>query len=253
MKESLMSRVVIVTGGGSGIGRAIAEKFTREGDRVVIIGRTETKLRQACDEIGDNLSYEVADISQREQVENAVDAIVKRYSQVDVLVNNAGFVEGIRSNMSLEEAESIWEREQGTNLKGAMFMAVGLSSYITRPGGRIINIGSIAAYTGGSRGGVIGYASAKAGLHGLTVALARELSPQGITVNTISPGLIVETDFFGGGLSEERVQAVSQLVPVGRPGQPAEIAEPVYFLASTGAAYITGEVLHVNGGWLFGH
>jgi 3-oxoacyl-[acyl-carrier protein] reductase len=138
-------------------------------------------------------------------------------------------------------------------LKGAFLMSVGLAPQLARPGGRIVNIGSIAAYTGGSRGGVIGYGTAKAGLHGLTVALARELSSAGITVNTISPGLIAETDFFGGGLTPERIQQAAAQIPAGRAGTPDDVAHTIYFLASPGAAYITGEVIHVNGGWLFGH
>ncbi|MEO1286624.1 MAG: SDR family NAD(P)-dependent oxidoreductase [Chloroflexota bacterium] len=249
----MVDRVIVVTGGGSGIGKAIAQKFADAHDHVIIMGRTESKLRATSDEIGDNVSYIVADVSQRNSIENAIQQITEQYSTIHVIVNNAGFVRGLHVGIPLDEAETIWEQEVGTNLKGAMLLSVGLSAHLSRPKGRIINIGSIAAYTGGSRGGVIGYAAAKAGLHGLTVALARELSSDGITVNTISPGLIVDTDFFGGQLSPERIQAVSDAVPVGRPGHPSEIAETVFFLASDGASYITGEVLHVNGGWLFGH
>src|SRR5690606_12627553 len=179
------SRVVVVTGGGSGIGRAIAAKFAQHGDQVVIIGRTEAKLRSVADALGENVSFQVADVSQREQVEAAIAAIVQTFNRVDVLVNNAGFVQGIRADMPLADAENVWDAEIGTNLKGAFLMSVGCAPHLTRPGGSIVNISSIAAYTGGSSGGVIGYSAAKAGLHGLTVALARELSPQGITVNTV--------------------------------------------------------------------
>jgi 3-oxoacyl-[acyl-carrier protein] reductase len=246
-------RVIVVTGGGSGIGRAIAERFVQSGHHAMILGRTEAKLQQVTEEAGARMHYQVTDISQREQVEAAIAAVLDTFGRVDVLVNNAGFVEGVSSDMPLREAEAIWEREINTNLKGAFLMAAGLAPHLARPGGRIINIGSIAAYTGGSRGGVIGYAAAKAGLHGLTCALARELSPEGITVNTISPGLIHETDFFGGNLTEERVQQVAAQIPAGRAGRPDDIAGTVCFLASADASYITGEVLHVNGGWLFGH
>jgi 3-oxoacyl-[acyl-carrier protein] reductase len=246
-------RLIVVTGGGSGIGRAITAHFVENGDGVVIIGRTEAKLRHVVDELGEAVSYAVADISQRSQVAAAVAAVRERSGRVDVLVNNAGFVEGISTDMSLDEAEPIWEREIGANLKGAFLMALGLAPLLARPGGCIINMSSIAAYTGGSRGGVLGYSAAKAGLHGLTVALARELTPQGITVNTISPGLVDETDFFGGRLTEERVQQVTANIPAGRAGRPGDIVGTVAFLASPGAAYISGEVVHVNGGWLFGH
>lgn len=245
-------RTIVVTGGGSGIGRAITATFAGQDEQVVILGRTEEKLSRVVDELGANVNFAVADVSQREQVEAVVTSIIKQFGQVSVLVNNAGFVKGITADMPLSESEAIWEQEIGANLKGAFLVSVGLAPHLVRPGGRIINIGSIAAYTGGSRGGVIGYGTAKAGLHGLTCALARELSPQGITVNTISPGLITETDFFGGGLTAERIQTTVSQVPVGRAGKPEDIAATVDFLASAGADYITGEVIHVNGGWLFG-
>lgn len=248
----MTQRIVIITGGGSGIGVAIAQRRAATGDHVVILGRTQAEL-EAIAAQHSNISYQVADISQREQVEAAIAAVVAAHNGIDVLVNNAGFVRGIRSHLALAEAEAIWDDEMGTNLKGAFLMAVACAPHLRRPGGRIINISSIAAYTGGSSGGVLGYAAAKAGLHGLTCALARELSPEDITVNTISPGLIGATDFFGGPLPEERLQRITSQVPAGRAGEPDEIAATVEFLASTGAAYITGEVLHVNGGWLFGH
>lgn len=246
-------RVIVVTGGGSGIGKAIATKFVRNGDTVIILGRTEAKLQAVCDELGSAVSYQVVDVSQREQVERGIANIVETHTQINVLVNNAGFVRGLRVDTPLGDAESIWDDVVGANLRGAMLMSVAASPYLMRPTGRIINIGSIAAYTGGSRGGVIAYGSAKAGTHGLTVALARELSPEGITVNTISPGLIGDTDFFGGALSPERIQMAKEHIPIGRPGKPEEIAGLVCFLASEKASYITGEVIHVNGGWLFGH
>ncbi|MCI0713529.1 MAG: SDR family oxidoreductase [Chloroflexi bacterium] len=246
-------RVVVVTGGGSGIGRAVATRFTGQGDQVIILGRTDAKLRHVVDELGDRASYKVVDVSQREQVELAIASITQKFEHVDVLVNNAGFVKGISTDTPLAQAEAVWEQEVGSNLKGAFLMAVGLAPHLVRPGGRIINIGSIAAYTGGIRGGTLGYASAKAGMHGLTCALARELSPQGITVNTISPGLVSGTDFFGGGLAPDRIQEIVTQVPLGRPGKPDDIASVVFFLASNEASYITGEVIHVNGGWLFGH
>jgi 3-oxoacyl-[acyl-carrier protein] reductase len=122
---------------------------------------------------------------------------------------------------------------------------------LPRPGGRIINISSIAAFTGGSRPGAIGYAAAKAGLLGMTYALARELSPQGITVNAVAPGFIANTEFTGA-WSEERIQSIVAQTPVGRAGDANDVAEAVLFLASPEASFITGEVLNVNGGWLFG-
>jgi 3-oxoacyl-[acyl-carrier protein] reductase len=244
-------RIIVITGGGSGIGKATAIRFAQAGDQVVIIGRTLEKLHQAIEAIGNGASCYSADISQRQQVQAAINHIVGEFGQIDVLVNNAGYVRGINTTMALEEAEAIWEDEIGANLKGSFLMALAVAPHLPRPGGRIINISSIAAYTGGSTGGVLGYGTAKAGLHGLTCALARELTPQGITVNTVVPGLVGETEFFGE-WSPERMKSRIEQIPAKRAGIPEEIAESIFFLSSPEAAYISGETLNINGGWLFG-
>lgn len=243
-------RVVIVTGGGTGMGRAIAEAFARDGEQVVILGRREEVLRDTAEAVG--AAWRRADVSCREEVAAAVAGVVREFGRIDVLVNNAGFVRGVSTRMALEEAERAWDDEIGTNLKGAFLMSLAVAPHLARPGGRIVNVGSIAAYTGGSRGGAIGYAAAKAGVHGLTVGLARELSAEGITVNTVAPGLVAGTEFFGGPLPDERLRSLVGQIPAGRPGSPEDVAAAVRFLASPEAAYVTGEVLNVNGGWLFG-
>lgn len=246
-----VKRVAVITGGGSGIGRAIAEIFTANGDQAVIIGRRKSVLEQTAREIGENCDWQQADVSQRDQVSNAEALIIRKYGKIDVLVNNAGFVLGQKTETPLQEAEQAWDAEIGTILKGAFLMTMALAPVMRRPGGRIINISSIAAFTGGSRPGAIGYAAAKAGLLGLTYALSRELSPQGITVNSIAPGFIEDTEFTGN-WSEERVNGIVAQTPAGRAGQGKDVAAAVFFLASPEAAFITGEVLNVNGGWLFG-
>ena len=249
---SSQNRVVIVTGGSSGIGMAIAESFAKENAQVLIIGRRQDRLESVAGALGTNVSWQQADVSQRSQVATALTAVVERHGKIDVLVNNAGFVRGITSNMLLDQAEQVWEEEIGANLKGAFLMSVGVAPHLPRPGGRIINISSIAAFTGGSRPGTIGYAAAKSGLLGMTYALARELSPQGITVNAIAPGFIANTEFTGQ-WSKERVEGIIAQTPVGRAGQVSDVATAVLFLASPEASFITGEVLNVNGGWLFGY
>ena len=249
---SSQNRVVIVTGGGTGIGKAIAESFAREHAQVVIIGRRQDILKSAAVALGTNVSWQQADVSQRSQVATAVTAVVEKYGKIDVLVNNAGFVRGITTDMPLDQAEQVWDEEIGANLKGAFLMSVRVAPHLPRPGGRIINISSIAAFTGGSRPGTIGYAAAKSGLLGMTYALARELSPQGITVNAVAPGFIANTEFTGQ-WSQERVQGIIAQTPVGRAGQASDVAATVLFLASPEALFITGEVLNVNGGWIFGH
>lgn len=244
-------RVAIVTGGGSGIGKAIAEVFAIDSS-VMIIGRDESKLKAAVEELGPRVIWQRADVSRREDVVDAVEAVIRQFGRIDVLVNNAGFVRGITTEMQLEEAEAIWDEVVATNLKGAFLMVMAAARYLRRPGGRVINISSIAAFTGGSRPGAIPYAAAKAGILGLTYSLARELSPQGITVNAIAPGFIADTGFTGQ-WPEERVRSIIAQTPAGRAGDASDIAAAVRFLASEEASFITGEVINVNGGWLFGH
>lgn len=222
-------RVVVVTGGNSGIGQAIAQAFAHDDARVIIIGRNEQTLRAT-----------------------AVTAIVEHSDHIDVLVNAAGFVRGITTSDPLDAAEQLWDEVLDTNLKGSFLMAMAAAPHLTRPGGRIINISSIAAFTGGSRPGAMAYAAAKAGLLGLTYGLARELSPQGITVNAIAPGFIADTGFTGE-WPDDRVRGIVAQTPVGRAGGVDDIAAAALYLASPEASFITGEVLNVNGGWLFGH
>jgi 3-oxoacyl-[acyl-carrier protein] reductase len=245
------NRVVVVTGGSSGIGRAIAEVFVRDGARVVIIGRREDALRTTTQAIGPTCHWQRADVSQRDQVVAAVKAIVERFEKIDVLVNNAGYSRGITSDMPLERAEEIWDEEIDTNLKGTFLMALAVAPHLPRPGGRIINLSSDGAFSGGRGLGTVGYVAAKAGVLGLTRALAREYGPQGITVNVIAPGFIADTGATGH-LSEQIVQGIAAQLPMGRPGHVNDVATAALFLASPEAGFITGEVLNVNGGRLFG-
>lgn len=247
-------RIIVITGGGSGIGRAAAEAFARQGERVVIIGRDAEKLRATAEAIGTQVTWQRADVSQREQVKAAVQAIIKQFDGIDVLVNAAGTsaTPATRTDLSIEEAERNWDTDLDIHLKGSFLMAVAVAPHLPRPGGRIINISSIAAFTGGSRAGSVAYAAAKAGVIGMTYGLARELSSQGITVNAIAPGFIANTGFTGA-WPEERVQSLIAQIPAGRAGQSEDIAAAIVYLASPEASFVTGEVLHVNGGWLFGH
>jgi 3-oxoacyl-[acyl-carrier protein] reductase len=137
------------------------------------------------------------------------------------------------------------------NLKGSFLMAHEAAPRLRSPGGRIVNIGSIAASTGGSRPGSIAYAAAKSGLHGMTYALARELAPRGITANVIAPGFIADTGFTGA-WPAERVQGIVAQTPMGRAGTPQDIAGAVLWLASPAGSFVTGAVIPVNGGWRIG-
>lgn len=247
------ARTAVITGGGSGIGLATARALGEEGWRVVLLGRDEARLRRAAEEAGPSALWRRADVADREQVVGAMGSVVEDLGDIDLLVNNAGLVLGVDTGMPIEEAERRFDAEVAANLKGSFLAAVALVPHLRRPGGRIVNVSSIAAFTGGSRPGALGYAAAKAGVHGLTYALARELSPQGITVNALAPGFVAGTRFFGeGGPSQERVEAAAAETPVGRAGHPEDVASAVLYLASPRASFVTGEVLNVNGGWLFG-
>ena len=246
-------RNVIVTGGNSGMGRAIAAAFVRsERARVAIIGRDQEKLRACADELAPHVTSYQADVSRRSQVQEVVRQLVEQWDHVDVLVNAAGFGRGVTTSMPLEEAEREWDAVVDTNLKGSFLMTVAVAPHMTRPGGRILYISSIAAFTGGSNAGSAAYAAAKSGLHGLTYGFARELSKQGITVNTIAPGFVADTGFTGA-WSEERTNGIIRQTPVGRAGHVDDVAAAVLYLASPEASFVAGEVLNVNGGWLFGH
>lgn len=245
-------RVIMITGGGSGIGHAAAAAFVRAGDRVVVLGRREDKLRSTAAALGPAAGWHQVDVSRRDSVEAAVAAVADRLGRLDVLVNNAGFVRGITTHTPLAEAERLWDEVVDANLKGAFLMAMAAAAHLPKPGGRIVNVSSIAAFTGGSRPGAVAYAAAKAGVIGVTYGLARELSPAGITVNAIAPGFVAGTEFTGA-WSEDRVRQIVGETPVGRGGHADDIAAAILYLASPEASFVTGAVLHVNGGWLFGH
>lgn len=247
-------RLVVVTGGGTGIGRAIAGVFAAEGEQVVIVGRREDVLVQTAEQLqveapGGRVVWHRCDVSKPDDVAAFRDWLTNEMgTAVDVIVNNAGGVNSVADDAPLREAAaSAWE-VLGGNLVGTYLMVHALLPHIRRPGGRIVNISSIAAMRGG--GGM--YSAAKAGVIGLTYSLAGDLGPDGITVNAIAPGFVLDTEFFGDRMTEEGVQRRISQTPMRRAGQPRDIAAAVRYLASDEASFVTGEVLHVNGGWLFG-
>jgi 3-oxoacyl-[acyl-carrier protein] reductase len=240
------NQVAVVTGAGRGIGHAIALRLAKEGARVASVSRTEANAEQTASEINglraDASKAYAVDVADQAAVQKAAAEIFETFGRVDILVNNAGVTrDGLSMRMSMED----WDTVLNTNLKGAFnFTQAVMRPMIKQRSGRIINISSIAGLTGNA--GQANYAASKAGLIGLTKTLARELASRGITVNAVAPGLI-ETDMTTV-LSEEIRQAILQKVPLGKLGEPDDIASAVAYLASAEAKYITGQVLTVDGG-----
>ena len=240
------NQVAVVTGAGRGIGHAIALRLAREGARVASVSRTESNAQKTADEInaaraGAAKPYSV-DVADHAAVQKAGTQIIEDFGRVDILVNNAGVTrDGLSMRLSVED----WDTVLNTNLKGAFnFAQAFMRPMIKQRSGRIINISSVIGIIGNA--GQANYAASKAGLLGLTKSLARELASRGITVNAIAPGLI-ETDMTGV-LSDEVRQGILGKIPLGKFGQPDDIAAAVAYLASPEAQYITGQVLAVDGG-----
>jgi 3-oxoacyl-[acyl-carrier protein] reductase len=247
MSKSFKDRVVLVTGGSRGIGRACAVAFAKAGASTVVINYAGNEaaaqetlgLIQAEGARGEALRFDVADTGACTQ---AVEGIVKAHKRLDVLVNNAGVaVDGLVMRVKDED----WDRQLDTNLKGAFALIRAASLPMMRQrSGAIINLTSVAGEMGNA--GQAAYASAKAGLIGLTKSVAKELGSRNIRVNAVSPGYIT-TDMTAY-LQGETQKRMLASIPLGRPGTSEDVAQAVLFLASEAAAYITGEVLKVNGG-----
>ena len=240
------NQVAVVTGAGRGIGHAIAVRLAKEGARIASVSRTEANAQKTADEINstraDAAKAYAVDVADQAAVQKVAAEIFEAFGRVDILVNNAGVTrDGLSMRMSMDD----WDTVLNTNLKGAFnFTQAVMRPMIKQRSGRIINISSIAGLTGNA--GQANYAASKAGLIGLTKTLARELASRGITVNAVAPGLI-ETDMTTV-LSEEIRQSILQKVPLGKLGEPEDIAGAVAYLASPEAKYITGQVLTVDGG-----
>jgi len=244
-EEPLAGRVAIVTGGSRGIGAAIAASLAEHGAAVIVSGRDADRLDHAVKELegtGATVIGVVADAASREDAERLTDTARQRFGRIDVLVNNAGIT---RDGLLVRMKDEDWDRVMEVNLRGAFVLTRAVSKVMVRQkGGRIINIASAAGAMGNA--GQVNYSAAKAGLIGFTKAAARELAHWQILVNAVAPGLI-ETD-MSAAVPEAARQALLAQVPLGRIGTAREVAEVVRFLAGDGAAYVTGQVFHVNGG-----
>ena len=241
----LGGKIAIVTGGSRGIGAAVAALLAEHGAAVVVSGRDATRLQRAVQELeerGVTVHGVAADAAKREDVDRLVETAKERFGRVDILVNNAGIT---RDGLLIRMKDEDWDRVMDTNLRGAFMTTRAAAKLMIRQrSGRIINIASTAGAMGNA--GQANYSAAKAGLIGLTKAAARELAHWGILVNAVAPGLI-ETDMTTALPAEARDALLAQ-VPLKRIGAAREVAEMVGFLAGDGAAYVTGQVFHVNGG-----
>ncbi len=236
-----MARNVVVTGGGTGIGRAVAAAFAADGDTVVITGRRPEPLQATAVELGPGVQGMVCDGTDAAQV----DALRAQLPEsVDVLVHCAGgntdFDRPAANN--LESLAANWRANLDANLITAVLMTAAVCDRLA-DGGSVINIGSIAADKGAGA-----YGAAKAAVASWNIDLAAELGPRGVTANVVSPGYIADTEFFRGKLTDERRQALIAATSTGRAGTPADVAGTVHFLASPAARQITGQVIAVNGG-----
>jgi 3-oxoacyl-[acyl-carrier protein] reductase len=242
----LEGKIALVTGASRGIGRAVAEQLAGEGANVVVNYNTRAdaaeEVARGIRQAGRQALVVQADVAQAANVERLLQATLDAFKRVDVLVNNAGIT---RDMLIMRMAEDDWDSVIVTNLKSAFLMTRAvLRPMLRQRAGRIINITSISGVMGNA--GQANYSASKAGMIGLTRSTAREVASRNITCNAVAAG-VIDTDIWQG-VSEAAIGALMQMVPAGRKGTPRDVAEAVAFLAGEGAAYITGQVLNVDGG-----
>ena len=242
---SLEEKVAIVTGSAQGIGRAIALNLAQGGARIVLTDMRESKLDEVVKEIeaqgGKAIRY-VVDVTDREAVQKVVDQVLEAWGKIDILVNNAGIT---RDNLVLRMKVDDWHAVLKTNLDGAFYcIQATLPGMVRQRYGRIVSIASVVAQAGNV--GQANYISSKAGIIGLTKAVAAEVARRNITVNAVAPGFIATS--MTENLPPEIKEKMLSIIPIGRMGTDNEIAAGVRFLVSEEARYITGHVLNINGG-----
>ena len=251
MLRLLEGKIALVTGGTSGIGRASALAFAKEGAKVVISGRNIERLRETVclvEEIGGEAIFVRCDVTETAEVEAMVNKCIKTYGRMDCALNNAG-IEGSLFTRIVDYSEETWDQVIRVNLKGIwLCMKYEVSEMIKQEGGSIVNMSSTAGLVG-SQVGNSAYVASKHGIVGLTKAVALEYAGQGIRVNAVCPAIIRTpmTERLLGG-DPERERQIAALQPIGRIGTPEEVAAAVVWLCSDAASYITGHALPIDGG-----
>ena len=235
------NKVALVTGGGTGIGRAVAEDLVAEGARVVITGRREEPLKQLANEHPNAVRHVTTDVTEKGAPADAVRFVIEQFDRLDVLVNNAGV--GTLAPL-IELDDDALHQVLGVNVQGVLITTREAIPHLSKNGGAVVNISSTLARA--SMAGAAAYSGSKAAVERITSALAVELGPQGIRVNTVAPG-VTKTD-MSASAPQEMIDAMVAQTPLGRLGQPEDIAKAVAFLASDDASWITGQVLQSSGG-----
>ena len=246
MSETAERKSALITGAGRGIGYVIAMKLAKAGHNLAICDISEASINQAADSLRQEAGVEVfaaaVDVSDRDQIQGFVQDAAKHYGRLDVLVNNAGIT---RDNLAMRMKPEEWQQVIDVNLSSVFHASqAALKPMMRAKTGRIINISSVVASMGNP--GQLNYCASKGGIDAMTRSLAREIGSRGITVNAVAPGFIATS--MTAELGDEAHARLTQQIPLGRLGQPEDVANAVAFLASDEAGYITGQVVHVNGG-----